>query len=105
MKSDILCDKCKSNFDKKPLGQAVFFTICENCSIYSLTDYIESKRGKIMKDKRIKFTLEICEDCAIIQGKIALNTLIDVIRLCNEEGFTHVTELVSGDESVRFIRE
>ncbi len=52
-----------------------------------------------MNKKDFKYSIEVYEDCALIQGCLTAESLELVIKLCQDEGFDYLT---SGNEEVRF---
>lgn len=52
-----------------------------------------------MSDKYFRYSIDVYEDHALIEGCLTSESLALVIKLCQEEGFDYLT---SGDEHVKF---
>lgn len=51
-----------------------------------------------------KYSLEVYEDHAIIRGNLTSQMLVLLIKLCKEEGFTHITHADDGKQGFKLVR-
>jgi hypothetical protein len=56
----------------------------------------------LIQQNKLKYSIEVYKDHAIIRGCLTSNVLTLLIKLCKEEGFTHMQSFEGGFKLVSY---